>query len=143
MFKKYNYLIYIILVFLLTSPEIVSANGKKKTKVVVLSGKIESQVDFFGRRFFKGEVINKNDKRVDYVFIEFKLFDEHKKILAKVKSYVNGSVHVFRDSTVSTSSLEPGKSAKFSCYTSVKDDLIKSYNYNIRYKVFDELPDKY
>lgn len=143
MFKKYNYLIYVILVFLLASPEIVSANGKKKTKGVVLSGKIESQVDFFGRRFFKGEVINKNDKRVDYVFIEFNLFDEHKKILQKVRSYVSGSVHVFRDSTVSTSSLEPGKSAKFSCYTPVKDDLIKSYNYNISYKVFNKLPSKY
>lgn len=143
MFKKYNYLIFIILVFIITSPAMVSANGKKKAKPVVLSGKIESQADFFGRRFFKGEVINKNDKRVDYVFIEFKLFDEQKKMLQKVRAYVNGSVHVFRDSTVSTSSLEPGKSAEFTCYSSIKDSLINSYNYNISSKLFNKLPDKY
>ena len=77
------------------------------------------------------------------LFTHQRKYQDAEKILQKVRSYVNGSVHVFKDSTVSTSSLEPGKSAKFFCYTSVKDNLIKSYNYNISYKIFNKLPDKY
>lgn len=141
--KVFKYIITIIFVAAALTPGTVFSNGKSKTAGVFINGKIEPKVDFFGRRFFTGEIINKFDERVDYVYIEFRLFDDKKQLLEKVRSYVYGAVHVFKDSTVSTSSIEPGKTAKFSCHTSIKDESIKSYNYNIGYKEFEELPEKY
>lgn len=112
-------------------------------KGIFLKGKIESKVDLFGRRFFEGKIINSLDRRVDFVFIEFRIINKKNDLIEKIRSYVYGTVHIFKDSTVSTSSIETGKVANFKCFTSVMPDSIKKFDYNIEWKVFDELPEKY
>ncbi|NVM03458.1 MAG: hypothetical protein HWN67_14110 [Candidatus Helarchaeota archaeon] len=140
MFKKsINFCIFFVFLFFTV---IIFANVNPQ-KGVFLKGEIESKVDFFGRRFFEGKIINNLDRRVDFVFIEFKIINNKNELIEKIRSYVYGTVHIFKDNTVSTSSIEPGKIANFKCFTSVTPDSVKKFDYNIGWKVFDELPEKY
>ncbi len=137
--KKFSVFIIIILCC-----EIILANNKTKTNVNVnVEGKIEKKVDFFGRRFYEGKIVNKLNKRIDFVYIEFKFFNDKNKLLETVKSYVYGSAKKFKDGTVSTSSIESGKTANFKCFTSLTPNSIKKYEYDIKWKVFYDLPEKY
>jgi len=134
-------LIFIFFFVFLLFTVIIYVDSKQK-KEVFLKGEIESKVDFFGRRFFEGKIVNNLNKRVDFVFIEFKIINDKNEVIEKLRSYVYGTVHIFRDNTVSTSSIESGKVADFKCFTSFMADSVKTFEYNIGWKVFDELPEK-
>ena len=132
--------LYIFFIFLFFAVIIFADNKQKKG--VFLKGEIESKIDFFGRRFFEGKIVNNLDKRADFVFIELKIINDKDEVIEKLRSYVYGTVHIFRDNTVSTSSIESGKVANFKCFTSFMPDSVKKFEYNIGWKVFDELPEK-
>jgi hypothetical protein len=141
MIKWKNYYFIIFLIFLLFSG-VIFANNKKK-KNVILKEKIESKVDFFGRRTFEGKIVNNLDERVDFVYIEFNIMNGRNEVIEKVRSYIYGSVYKFRDGSISTSSLKSGETGTFKYITSVMADSIKKYDYNIGWKFFEELPEKY
>lgn len=141
MIKGKNSYFIIFLIFLLFSG-VIFANNKKK-KSVILKEKVESKVDFFGRRTFEGKIVNNLDERVDFVYIEFKIMNGRNEVIEKVRSYIYGSVYKFRDGSISTSSLKSGETGTFKCITSVMADSIKKYDYNIGWKFFEELPEKY
>ena len=128
------------LVFLLFTVTIYIDSKQKRE--VSLKGEIESKIDFFGRRFYEGKIANNLNKRVDFVYIDFRVINDKNEVIENIRSYVYGAVHIFRDSTVSTSSIEPGVVADFKCFTSVMADSAKKFDYDIGWKVFDELPER-
>ncbi len=140
MFKK-GIPFFILFVIILCS-ERITANNKVKVDVRV-EGDIVEKTDFFGRRIYEGKIINNLNKRIDYVFIEFTLFNDKNEIIEKVKSYVSGITQTFKDSTISASSIEQGETANFKCFTSMMAESIIKYKYDIKWKVFHKLPDKY
>ena len=139
MLKKSLIFIFFFVFLLFTA--IIYVDSKQK-KEVFLKGEIESKVDFFGRRFFEGKIVNNLNKRVDFVYIDFRVINDKNVVIEKLRSYVYGTVHIFRDNTVSTSSIEAGKVVDFKCFTSSMADSVKKFEYNIGWKVFDELPEK-
>ena len=141
MIKRKNFYFAIFLIFLLFSGVLFANN--KKIKSVILKEKIELKVDFFGRRIFEGKLVNNLDERVDFVYIEFKIMNRRNEVMEKVRSYIYGSIYKFRDGSISTSSLKSGETGSFKCFTSVMADSIKKYDYNIGWKNFEELPEKY
>ena len=122
--------------------ELSIADNKVKVDVYV-DGDIEEKADFFGRRIFEGKIVNNLNKRIDYVFIEFTLFNDKNEIIEKIESYVSGTTQTFKDNTISSSSIEQGKTANFKCSTSVPAESVMKYKYDIKWKVFHELPEKY
>jgi len=110
---------------------------------LVIQGEIEEKVNFFGRINLYGEILNRGIKRYDFIYIEFQFFDRTNKLIANERTYVQGSVKVFTDSTISESSLEREEKGKFACLTSVQADSVGRYEYTIGYKEFDELPPGY
>ena len=130
--KKLFCLCFCLLLFIQGNESILQIR-RYHAKVVIL-GKIIEESDFFGRKVFKGKVINKGRERADFVQIEFTMFNKRGKVINKKSIFINGSRYVFGDSTVSTSSLKINETGTFKCYTGVKSDSIATYKFKIKWK---------
>lgn len=96
-----------------------------------LSGSIEETTDSFGRKRFIGKIINKENRRIDFVKIEFTLRDREGNLLETKSAYIKGQFHRFRDRQVSTSSLNVGRTGTFDVIAATFADSVYSYTHRI------------
>ena len=111
-------------------------NFQTKSKVIDLVGKIELKKDFWGRRIFKGTVKNYSKNRIDFIRVDFEMYDKEDKLIRKEGTFIKGMKFVFGDATESLSSLKPGTTGPFEVYTSIPADSIARFRYQISYKYF-------
>jgi len=103
---------------------------------IAISGKIQETTDFFGRKRFIGNVVNKEKVRIDFIKIEFTLRDREGKVLETIAAYIKGQRHMFYNRQVSNSSLAPGKTGTFNIIASTPAESVFSYTYKITGKHF-------
>ena len=110
--------------------------NKPKKKDIELVGQIELKTDYWNRRVFKGKVINNSKNRLDFIRIDFEMYNKNDELIIKEGTYIKGIRFVFGDTTESLSSLKPGKTGDFEVFTSVTADSISRFKYEISYKYF-------
>jgi len=138
--KKLFYMFIILIPFYPQNNNCFPADNEEETQArqykpnVVIQGKIEEQSDYFGRKIYSGQVLNKGRKRADFVRIIFTMYDTREKEIGKKEVYINGSQYVFGDSTFSNSTLKINEIGRFTCYTAMKSDTIATYGYKIIWK---------
>ena len=81
-------------------------------------------------------ILNYSKNRIDFIRIDFEMYDKDDKLIKKEGAYINGIKFVFGDATESLSSLKPGTTGSFEVYTSIPADSITRFTYNINYKYF-------
>jgi len=123
----------ILIVFLFFN---LSQNKIQMKKSVVLYGDLELKKDFWGRRVFKGKVKNNSSNRLDFIRIDFKIYNVRGELITEEGAFIDGIRFMFGDTTVSQSSLKPGGIGSFKVYTSVPADSIDKFTYEISYKYF-------
>lgn len=138
--QKHFYPVIIGIVFLLVFADRASAQVATIKPIsnpkIVISGKIQETTDFFGRKRFIGKVVNKEKERIDFIKIEFTLYDREGKALETSGVYIKGQRHMFYDRQFSNSSLGPGKTGTFNIITSTPAENVFSYTYKITGKHF-------
>lgn len=138
--QKHFYLLITGILFLLVfgdyAPAQVAVTKPISNPKIVISGKIQETTDFFGRKRFIGKVENKEKERIDFIKIEFTLYDREGKVLETTGVYIKGQLHMFYDRQFSNSSLEPGKTGTFNIITSILAENVFSYKYKITGKHF-------
>ncbi|MFC1724311.1 hypothetical protein ACFL4T_01700 [candidate division KSB1 bacterium] len=128
--------VILILVFSIFFLNISGINLQSKKKAIELVGKIELKKDFWGRRIFKGKVKNYSKNRIDFIRVDFEMYDKNNKLIISEGAYIDGIKFVFGDATESRSSLKPGATGPFDVYTSIPADSIAQFTYKINYKYF-------
>ena len=134
MLKKISVFLIALMIFLNSAG--FDFQNKQKKKDVELVGQIELKTDYWNRRVFKGKVINNSKNRLDFIRIDFEMYNKNDKLIIKEGTYIKGIRFVFGDATESLSSLKPGKTGDFEVFTSVPADSISRFKYEISYKYF-------
>lgn len=134
MYKKISLFLVAFLIFFHSAG--FNFQNKSKKKDVELVGKIELKTDYWKRRIFKGKVKNISKNRLDFIRIDFEMFNKKNELIIKEGTYIKGSRFVFGDATESMSSLKPGAAGSFEVFTSVPADSINRFKYDISYKYF-------
>ena len=96
-----------------------------------ISGEIEETTDFFGRKRFIGKIINKENKRIDFIKIEFTLRDREGNELEIKSVYIKGQFHRFRDRQETRSSLASEQIGTFDIIFSTIADLVYSSTHKL------------
>lgn len=107
---------------------------------VHLLGEIQKDVDFFGHQKYSGTVQNSATWRVDFVKIEFMLFNKAKRLLLHKEVFIRGSKAEFPNNLTSLSSLKPNEKGDFVCLTPIPVDSIANFKYTIYWMEYDTLP---
>ena len=123
---------------------IVQENIKELKPFDRLHANIELKTDFEDQRHadsrvFIGQVVNKGQRRADFVRVRFRLHDKRTTIIAQDSSYISGEPYSFYSGVISESSLSAGESALFRVEVSLPKGVeAKSVSY-VTYKVlYDE-----
>lgn len=109
---------------------------------VRLAGEILEDKDTFGHRKYSGSVQNYLTWRVDFVRLEFRLFNKAGILLLRKDIFIDGAEYRFQDGTVSHSSLDPGKKGNFICLTPIRADSIFKFEQTIYWMEYDSLPEQ-
>ncbi len=107
---------------------------------VRISGEVVQDKDSFGHRKYSGMVENTLTWRVDFVRVEFKLFNKGGKLLLRKDVFVDGNEYPFQDGTISRSSLDPEQKAAFVCLTPIHADSIAKFEHTVFWMEYDSLP---
>ena len=78
--------------------------------------------------------------RVDFVRVEFRLFNRGGRLILMKDVFVDGSTFRFQDGTVSHSSIGPSETADFICLTPIHADSIAKFEHTVYWMEYDSLP---
>lgn len=109
---------------------------------VRITGEILQEKDAFGHRKYSGFIQNYLTWRVDFVRLEFRLFNKAGKLLLRKDIFIDGAEYRFQDGTVSHSSLDPDRKGSFICLTPIPADSIFKFEHTIYWMEYDSLPDQ-
>jgi len=102
-----------------------------KNPKIVMVDDLQSTKDYFGRQRFIGKVQNKEKARIDYIKIEFRMWNREGEIIGQTEHFIKGKFHQFHDFQVSTSSLEPEQIGTFDIIAATPADSVYTYSYSI------------
>ena len=132
--------IFAVLLLLLCINSISKAQEFRTGPDIRLSGELVSDSDSFGHRKYSGTVENTLTWRVDFVRVEFRLFNRGGRLILMKDVFVDGSTFRFQDGTVSHSSIGPSETADFICLTPIHADSIAKFEHTVYWMEYDSLP---